>query len=227
MIETVSVVDGMGSGYVPGMTLEDTMRARLEEALALDNKGRGGKPRSKQQLAEDAGVDADHLRKFFRGDSGMDLEKIAAVARALGRELLWVIGGTRQLSGLSFAPVVDSSRYPVDTPGDKIQDALEAAAAGTTGPNMTADESAHWVRLHEGFGDYKVADWVLLSPKTECRYNEDIGAVALVSRRFVVGVFRLFRGEECLIVAPSELYGPGEFRKIGPVVYHLERKLVR
>jgi hypothetical protein len=210
------------------MGLVDTMRERLREAWDLDTLARGGEKRTIKAWAAKAGVDADHLSKFLRGDSGMDLDKIAAVAKVMGRDLSWLLG-TGHLSG-SLVPVVLSSRYPVNATPDKLPAALAAAAivpgvsSAVEAVNLTGDPLAHWIHLQETFGEYAAEDWTLISPGTEVSNGDAIGAVLAVELRFVVGIFQTFRGVPCLSLASGRLYEPTEFRAVGPVMYHLKKK---
>lgn len=216
------------SEYRAGMrTLDDKIRDRLRDAHAKDRRGRAGRPRSIRQLAADAGLTENHLGKYFRGETGMELEKVQQVAAALGVEVSWVLGGTRQVSGsglVARVPVIDSGRYPVSAVPERIQAEVEALAFGDA-VNLSDDPKAHWVRLQEAWGEYSAGDWILLAPSVQTQPGDSVAAI--LAGRFVVGRLQVFRGAECLVLPQGSIHEPTTYRVLGPIHHHLRRTLSR
>lgn len=227
----VFVERGSARGYCQAMNLDESMRQRILDAMDQDTKGRRGRKRSIAQIAEEAAVElgtdptalADQLRKYRTGQTGISLERRIAVAKVLGHDLLWLLGGTRHLSGnRAGVPVIDSGRYPVNATPEARQTALLQAAAGSQEENPTTDPDAHWVRLQDTFGDYRSGDMVLVSPQEQRR---DVAAI--VRGRFVVGVITPFKGDDCLVVPPNEIHASSDYAVVGGITHHLIDKRTR
>jgi hypothetical protein len=205
-----SVETGRGSSYRADMNdaqkealeqqLEDLIRSRLVEALAADG-------RSVAEIARLARMNGDLLRKFKNGARWVDFRSLAPVCAVLGIDVAWLVGGTRQMYGMSGmlheVPIIDAGRYPMDPdPAKRAAALLDKKNQVGEAPNPTPDRGAHWVRLRERFTVkdevYSPEDEVLLAPAHAPRTGEP--AAVLTSRRFAVALHTQFAGQDVYTV---------------------------
>ena len=227
----ISVEPRATANYVQSMGFDDEMRDRLIAAIEADTRGKRGGPRTPAQLAEEMApvlkTDpislADQLRRYTKRETGLHMERRIELARVLGKSVLWLLGGTRHLSGNGTGvPVIDSRGYPVNATPEARHDALLKAADGAEKENQSEDPNAHWVYLRDTFGDYRAGDSVLVSPAMEVRLKNDCAAIA--DSRFVIGKIMQVHDEDCLLVLPSSIYTPGSYDVIGGISHHLQDK---
>lgn len=211
--------------------MEEEIRERIRLAFANDCRGPRGRPRSVRAVAKEAQVGENHLAKYLRGVTGMEVEKVARVGRILGIEISSLFGVSRQMSGdAARVPVIDAGRFPVASAKsgaspDQLQAAIAAASIGEA-PNLSGDPRAFWAKMSElGVGDVAPGDWVLVCPGMAPQEGDLAGAV--VGLRFVVGRYQLVREVACLVTVEGRILEDGEYDMIGKVDSHIRRNLRR
>lgn len=215
----VPIESGSLDEYAVGMDIETIIRERLAEAHEKDTKGRAGKPRSWRQIAADAGTDYNHLSKFVRGETWMDVRKLVPVCRALDIEVSWLLGGHLQSKDIRpKVPVIRSGRFPVDVQSERLPQEIPVLSLDES-PNLSNDPLAYWVRLDEDFDEYRRDGQVLLTPSFATAPGGEVAAI--VDRRFVLGTLQQIGGSLALQVG-RRLYSNSEFRVIAPFAIYLK-----
>jgi transcriptional regulator with XRE-family HTH domain len=223
-VSTIPVERQDADGYTTGMEIESLVRDRLRQAIAMDRKGKSGNPRSLRQIAADAETDYNHLSKFTRGETWMDIRRLAPVCKTLDIEISWLFGGYLQSEApKSKVHVIRSGRFPLDCPPEKIPQEIAVLSLDEY-PNLSNDPLAYWVRLDENFGDYKQGGQILLTPSFP--HDPGMEVAAVVNRKFVVGILQSLSGTPALQVE-SKIYEAHDFRVIAAIAVYQKITLQR
>jgi transcriptional regulator with XRE-family HTH domain len=216
---SIPIDSGNVDEYAHGMDIEKIVRERISEARDKDTKGRGGNPRSWRQIAADAETDYNHLSKFVRGETWMDVRKLAPVCSALGVDVSWLFGGNLQTKDARpKVPVIRSGRFPVDAQPDKLMQEIAVLSLDES-PNLSNDPMARWIRLDEDFGEYRIGGQVLITPSFPAKIGDEVAAV--VDRRLELGRLQSAAGVQVLVVG-NRIYAGAEFRVVAPFVIYFK-----